>query len=103
MDLPPLTFRGDLLAAGWTDREVRRMRRSGALRPVRRGAYLSAPDLSPDTAEARHALLVRATLPHLAPGWALSHVSAAVLLGLPAWGLATDRVHSRGTASAAGG
>lgn len=69
------------------------MRRSGALRPVRRGAYLSAPDLSPDTAEARHALLVRATLPHLAPGWALSHVSAAVLLGLPAWGLATDRVH----------
>lgn len=91
MDLPPLAFRSALLDHGWTDPEVRRMLRSGSISPVRRGSYRLREE--PDTPEARHALLVRATLPHLAPGWVVSDVSAAVLLGLPVWNLPLDRVH----------
>lgn len=91
MDLPPLAFRSALLDNGWTDPELRRKLRSGAITPVRRGSYRLRA--APDTPEARHALLVRATLPHLAPGWVVSDVSAAVLLGLPIWNLPLDRVH----------
>jgi hypothetical protein len=87
-----LLLRTDLLAQGFTDAELRRMRRSGVLAPVRRGSYAAAAT-APDTLEARHLLLVRATLPHLAPGWVVSHQSAAVLLGLPVWDLPLDRVH----------
>lgn len=88
-----LQFRPDLLARGWTDADLRRMRRSGELDVVRRGSYRAGPVDGPDTPEARHALLVRATLPHLAPGWVVSHQSAAVLWGLPVWDVPLDRVH----------
>lgn len=91
MDLPPLAFRSALLDNGWTDPELRRKLRSGSITPVRRGSYRTGTE--PDTPEARHALLVRATVPHLAPGWVVSDVSAAVLLGLPVWNLPLDRVH----------
>lgn len=67
------------------------MRRAGLLTSVRRGSYVTEP--LPDTPEGEHLLLVRATLPHLGPGWVLSHASAAVVMGLPVWGLDTDRVH----------
>ena len=51
----------------------------------------------PERPEERHAVLIRAALPHLAPHWVLSHVSAAVVHGLPIWRLAADHVHvSRG-------
>ena len=93
MDLPPLAFRGELLEAGWTSGEVQRMRQAGALSPVRRGSYVNPADGRPDTPEAQHLLLVRATLPHLSPGWVLSHASAAVVLGLPVWGQDLSRVH----------
>lgn len=91
MDQPPLAFRRSLLHNGWTDPELRRMLRSRSITAVRRGSYRLRAE--PDTPEARHALLVRATLPHLAPGWVVSDVSAAVLLGLPIWNLPLDRVH----------
>lgn len=91
MDLPPLAFRSALLDHGWTDPELRRMLRSGSIVPIRRGSYRLREE--PDTPESRHALLVRATLPHLAPGWVVSDVSAAVLLGLPVWNLPLNRVH----------
>ncbi len=69
------------------------MRQSGALSPVRRGSYVRPTDGQPDTPEAQHLLLILATLPHLAPGWVLSHASAAVVLGLPVWGQDLSRVH----------
>lgn len=93
MNLPPLAFRSELLGAGWTSGEVQRMRQSGALSPVRRGSYVRPADGRPDTPEAQHLLLILATLPHLAPGWVLSHASAAVVLGLPVWGQDLSRVH----------
>ncbi|MBW0116584.1 hypothetical protein [Pseudonocardia abyssalis] len=93
MSIPPLTLRRELLGAGWTSAEVQRMRQSGVLSPVRRGSYVRPLDPQPDTPEAQHLLLIRATLPHLAPGWVLSHTSAAVALGLPVWGQDLTRVH----------
>lgn len=86
-----LLHRRRLLAAGWTDDEVRARVRDGALVPLRRGSYLSAGERPPD-AESWHVLAVRAALPDLAPQVVISHVSAAVLHGLPVWGIALNRI-----------
>ncbi len=88
-----LHLRSELLAQGWTDAELRRALRSGALTTVRPGSYAAGPAPEDDRPEDHHARLVRATLPHLRPGWTVSHVSAAVLLGLPVWNAPLDRVH----------
>lgn len=90
---PPLAFRSTLLQQGLTDGDLRRLRRAGLLGQVRRGAYRAQPAEEPESPEARHELLVRATLPQLGPSWVASHESAAVLLGLPMWNRALDRVH----------
>jgi predicted transcriptional regulator of viral defense system len=79
--------RTDLLAVGVTDRELRGLRRSGALSTVRPGAYRA---VHPDRAEQpspidEHRLAVRAAARRLAAGSVISHVSAAVLHGLPLW------------------
>lgn len=87
----PLEHRSLLLAAGFTDKEVRRQLRSGALRPVRPGCYLRGPE--PDSAAARHGVATAAALAELAAGSVLSHVSAAVRHGLPVWRIALSRVH----------
>lgn len=91
--LPGMRHRADLLAEGYTDTELARLRRSGALATVRRGAYLPSGDERLDHPEHRHALLVDATLRRLAPGAVVSHASAAVLYGLPVWGVPLHRVH----------
>jgi hypothetical protein len=91
VDLPEIVLRGALRREGFGDDEVRRLRRAGRLTAVRRGAYvLGAP---PEDRDARHALRVRAELPHLADDAVVSHASAAVLRGLPTWGMRLDRVH----------
>lgn len=89
--MEPLLHRAvDLRAAGYGEDDVRRLRRSGALTPVRRGAYVERP---PDDRDVGHALLLRAALAELGPGAVASHVSAAVLHGLPTWGLPLQRAH----------
>jgi hypothetical protein len=91
VDLPPLLDRAQLHAAGYSDRELRQLLRRGELTPVRRGSYLrGAP---PDRAPARHALAARAALDRLAAGAVCSHVTAAVLHGLPVWQVPLGRVH----------
>jgi hypothetical protein len=84
--------RGQLLAEGYTDSEVRRKVRSGEIVVVRRGTYVAEGDV-PRAPGERHALDVRAAVPRLASDAVVSHVSAAALHGLPLWGLALDRVH----------
>jgi hypothetical protein len=88
----PLVRRRELLAAGYADDELRRGVRAGLLAVVRRGTYVPA-DAVPDGPEAGHALRVCAALPEFAPDAVVSHVSAAVLHGLPVWGIPLDRVH----------
>ena len=95
MDLDPtgLAFRPTLLAAGYTDEELRSARRRGEIVADGRGAYADAAVPRLTDAAARHALSVRAAVARLGPGAVVSHVSAAALLGLPVWGAPLDRVH----------
>jgi hypothetical protein len=86
-----LLLRRSAVAAGWSDDELARHTRGGRLARLRRGAYL--PGAVPVDAIARHRLLVRATLAGLRRPAVVSHQSAAVLHGLPLWGVALGRVH----------
>lgn len=97
-----LHLRADLLAAGFTDGELLRLRRAGTVTSVRRGAYVYGDDERLRDSDARHALRVVSTLPRLAPGAVVSHVSAAVLHGLPVWNLPLRRVHVTRDARAGG-
>ncbi|HYH32013.1 MAG TPA: type IV toxin-antitoxin system AbiEi family antitoxin domain-containing protein [Pseudonocardia sp.] len=91
MDVPDLTLRPQLLAAGYSDDELRRLVRAGLLTPVRRGIYVQGA--VPADVLARHLLHVRAAMGELAGDAVVSHVSAAVLHGLPIWAIRLDRVH----------
>jgi Transcriptional regulator, AbiEi antitoxin len=92
-ELAGLRLRPDLLAAGYSDDDLRRLRRSGEIERVRRGAYLPAVDERLRHREARHALAVRAAVAQLPTESVVSHASAAVLHGLPVWRIPLDRVH----------
>jgi len=79
------------VAEGWTDDELARHTRAGRLARVRRGAYADAALRLDEVA--RHRLLLRATLAGLSRPAVVSHESAAVLHGLPLWGVGLGRVH----------
>ena len=93
MDIPSpdLVLRRDLVVDGWSDDELARLVRRGELARLRRGAYV-VDGLSLGEAE-RHRLLVTATLRSLRRPAVVSHQSAAVMLGLPVWGVGLARVH----------
>jgi hypothetical protein len=86
-------LRPALLAAGYTDEELRALRRRQQIVAVRPGAYVQSDDERLRTPEARHRLEVRAALPHINPDAVVSHASAAVLHGLALWSTPLDRVH----------
>ena len=91
--IPTVLRRRDALARGYTDGELRATCRNGGLRRLRPGTYLSGDVFDGlDTVE-RHRELIRATLPGVSPDAVVSHQSAAVLHGLPAWALPLERVH----------
>ena len=85
---PVLHRAASLRAAGYSEDDVRRLLRTGVFTQVRRGAYA---EHLPDDGDACHALLLRAALTELAPGAVASHVSAAVVHGLPTWRLPLER------------
>lgn len=74
----------DPSVAALTSAELIRGERRGELVRLRRGTYLPAADEPRDSVE-RHRQLVRATLPLVAGDAVVSHLSAAVLHGLPVW------------------
>jgi len=86
-----LHLRRDAVRDGWSDDELGRLVRTGELSRLRRGAYVNGT--LPLDAAATHRLLVRATMSGLRRPAVVSHQSAAVLLGLPLWDVALDRVH----------
>jgi hypothetical protein len=86
-----LHLRSRMLAAGWSDDEVRRLLRIGDLSRVRRGSYVLGP--LPDEPVRRHRIAITAAVEALGDAAVVSHLSAAVLHGLPLWGVALHRVH----------
>lgn len=81
----------DLRRHGFSPGELDRLRRRGELERVRRGAYVrSSPQRE---AEERHRQLVEAAMAQLRARAVVSHVSAAVLHGLPVRPEALARVH----------
>jgi hypothetical protein len=90
MNRSRLHRRARLLAAGFSDYELRRGVRDQDLSRVRRGTYTEGPGVTDMLAQ--HRLAVRAAVPELAGGAVLSHGSAAVLHGLPTWAVPLSRV-----------
>jgi hypothetical protein len=90
-DARSLILRRTAVAAGYSDDELAALVRRDEWVRVRRGAYLDG--LLPDDVVERHRLLVSATLAALRRSAVVSHQSAAVLHGLPLWGVRLDRVH----------
>jgi hypothetical protein len=88
---PDLVLRRTALAEGWSDDELQRQQQLGELVRLRPGAYVGAAAVL--DAEMRHRRLITATLAGLRRPAVVSHQSAAVLHGLPLWGVPLDRVH----------
>ncbi|WP_433710685.1 hypothetical protein ACQP2U_30880 [Nocardia sp. CA-084685] len=89
MDVPRTISRRNALKAGFTGRELGR-------RPWRRmcrGQYLSAADIGELTTEQRHLVLTGAVAAGSSSAAVVSHVSAAVVHGLPVWSIPLARVH----------
>lgn len=91
--MPGPALRPRLLAAGFTDDELRRLRAERSVVAVRPGAYVHSSDARLREPEGRHALQVEAAVQQIGPGAVVSHASAAVLHGLPLWAVPLDRVH----------
>ena len=86
-----LVLRRQAVADGLSDDELGRLTRRRRWQRLRRGAYVDGK--LPVDVTARHLMLVRATLPGLRRPAVVSHQSAAVLHGLPLWGVPLGRVH----------
>ena len=86
-------LRPNVLRAGYSDNEIRRLRRNGTWTSVRRGSYLPTQDVTPLDRVQRHELLIRSTIPGLRLPAVVSHSSAAVLLGIPLWSTHLGLVH----------
>jgi hypothetical protein len=82
---------GDLRRDGYSPGELSRLVRQGRLLRLRRGAY-AASDGEPLDAIAAHRRLIAATVPTLVSNAVISHASAALLHGLPAFRVRLDRV-----------
>ena len=89
--------RVDAIAHGFTDGELARMVRRGEVIRPQRGSYLP-----PGSAITGHRANVLATVAELRRQGVISHLSAAVLHGLPLWGVRPQRVHLTRRPPAAG-
>ena len=77
---------GELTRQGYHGTEIETMVRHGDLVRVRRGAYVPGPvSTTPTGVREQHRRLIHATLGQTGDGNVVSHMSAAVLHGLPIW------------------
>jgi predicted transcriptional regulator of viral defense system len=90
MDQIKLT--ADLLADGWSTREIVRLARADELERIRRGAFDQTPAADLGQVE-QHRRLIAATVRQTSASGVVSHMSAAVLHGLPTWRKDLARVH----------
>ena len=80
-------------AEGLGDGHLRRLVASRTLTRIRRGSYLDSRSLAALQREERHRLAVTAAVGAQETSGLVSHVSAAVLWGLPVWGVDLSVVH----------
>lgn len=86
-------LRREALAAGYSDRDLARERRTGSVARVRHGAYVNGQVWESADDAFRHRLLTHAVVLSHPSGVVASHVSAAALHGLDLWGSDLQRVH----------
>jgi len=97
-----VVLRRELLAAGYTDRQIRTRVKRGELHRIRHGSYCRATlwhSLSP---EDQHRVRARAVLARSHPSTVLTHVSSAIEQGAPGWGHDLTKVHTTRTHGRAG-
>jgi very-short-patch-repair endonuclease len=90
--------RSDALAAGYSASEIRLRVRQGRWLRLYRDVYVEPSSWPADEdpwerARRLHVLTTRAVIAGMGPDAVVSHQSAAVLHGLPTWGLDLTRVH----------
>jgi hypothetical protein len=90
--------RPDITACGATDTDIARSVRRENWTVLRPGRYVPTDVYGAMDSSARHRSLIAGMVPDLAAGTVISHISAAVLLGIPMWGVRFDRVHVSRTA-----
>ncbi|HEX6577524.1 MAG TPA: type IV toxin-antitoxin system AbiEi family antitoxin domain-containing protein [Jiangellaceae bacterium] len=88
-----VVMRSQALAAGYTEVEIKRRRRRGQWVAIRRGAYVDRVSLAAMTPDQLHLAMIHAVVRSLDRPAVVSHTSAAVLRGLPSWGLDLSEVH----------
>ncbi|WP_256895757.1 hypothetical protein [Rhodococcus sp. 1163] len=82
-DQPGMFTRADALASGYTDDDLRRSRADRTLLSIRRGYFVRSAVYRTLDSSSQHLLLAKAVLSDSADDAVLSHVSAAVLHGMP--------------------
>jgi hypothetical protein len=93
-----LRSRAELIDRGWRDRRIRAAVEEKTLVRVRRGWFVTREAWDGLWAEGRHLVEVAAAASDMAGGsHVFSHVSAAVLWGLPLFRLVPTRVHVTGS------
>lgn len=97
-----ISTRRELLDAGYTDPQIRARVRAGELHRVRHGSYVDRPFWESLSATDKHRVLIRAVLKRAHPAAVVSHISAAVERGAPAWRMSLDEVHLTRTDGKAG-
>jgi hypothetical protein len=90
-------LRRELIAEGFTDRQIALMVRGGTLHRVRRGAYVDKRLWDSLSETDRHRVLCRAVLRTSHPLTVLTHVSAVNERRVPVWGISLDEVHTTRT------
>ena len=107
MDPFPLTprdidLRRDLIGRGWRDRDIAAAVRAGTLTKVRYGAYVRSELVASLDEAALARVRARAVLRTGSAASVLSHDTAYLEHGLPAWGLDLDNTHLTRTDGKAG-
>lgn len=89
-----VTLRSDLIADGYTDRQIATLVKAGELQRIRHGAYARKEVWDSLSVADQHRLRSRAVLARSHPDTVLTHVSAALEHGAPVWGVSLDRIHT---------
>jgi len=97
-----VVLRRELIASGYTDRQIRTRVKAGELHRVRHGSYCDATLWNSLSAADRHRVLARAVLARAHPSTVLTHVSSAIEQGAPVWGHDLTQVHTTRTDGLAG-